>query len=198
MYLICKYFGISGTFKGTTITSRLNKEKNCLAIWSDIKVWKSYEREFNLPVSNLNYAALHLIKLKNYIYDTPHPGIDTLLVERGVSDMIFYDKLTNGIDDKLMNKLLHEEDVIVEQYSYYSPINILLIQKDIDFIRDVILKEKSRSSCFPGGVEEYLRKQDEYIKFTKEHNDIKQEINIKDAEKYIVDLGLTFDPNINN
>lgn len=197
MYFIDNYFGISGTFKGTTIKSRLKNENRSLAMYTDIKKWKSYEKRFGLPISNLNYAALHLIRLKNYIKDIPQLDIDTLLVERGVSDMIFYQEMSGSVDKELINDLLNEERTILGQDLDYKPNCILLIQEDTYFIKNIILKEKTRSDCFPGGVDEYLRNQEDYVNFTKKYNNISKVIEIKDAEKYITDLGLTFDP-VNN
>lgn len=196
MYYIKQYYGMSGCFKRTTIQAGINGDKNKIALWSDIKPWKHYEKLMNLEQNDLNYAALHLCKLKNFIYDIPFSKdfIKTILVERGVSDMLFYWSKKNGEDEKIFNKILKEEDVIVEQNSYYTAEKILLIQKDIDFIKDVVLKEKTRSDCFPGGVEDYLKQQEEYINFTQKYNKITSIINIKDAEKYIKDLGFEYNP----
>lgn len=192
MFRVRQYYGISGTLKGTTIESELkfrNKDKlTTVSIGTDIKFWKSFEDELRLDKNDMNYAAQYLCKLKDFIYDVPFDkSVEMILVERGISDMLFYWSNKNGIDEKLIKNSLHLEDMLIEQNSYYTSEKILLIQKDIDFIKDVVLKEKTRSDCFPGGVEEYLRKQEDYIKFTEKYNNIDKIIKIKDAEKYIKD-----------
>ena len=194
------YFGISGCFKGTTIKAELEDKNNNgdskVVMLSDIKLWKMYEKEFNLEQSDLNYAVEYLCKLKNFIYDFPFPNnIRTILVERGVSDMLFYWMMKHGEDEKYIKKFVKEEEILEEQYSYYNSEKILLVQKDRDFIRDVVLKEKTRADCFPGGVEDYLKQQEDYIDFTRKYNRILKVVEIKDAEKYIKnDLGLEFNP----
>lgn len=199
MKIIKIYYGISGTFKRTTIESELEKNKEAYSMWSMIKPWKDYEKGvFNnrLPYSDLNYANLHLCRLIDYVFQIPSgSGKNTLLVERGVSDMIFYWlKKDHREDEVWIRSVIKEEDFICDQNSYYTPEKILLIQKDIDFIKDVILKEPKRAECFPGGVEEYLKQQDDYIEFTKKYNKISKVITIKDAKRYIEDdLGLKYD-----
>lgn len=192
---------MSGTFKASTIKSELIKDKKSLAVWSDIKPWKYYEKLANLEQNDLNYAALHLCKLKNYLYDIPNiNNIDTLLIERGVSDMLFYklNRPNNNITEDLINKILKEEYLLEEQNSYYEAEKILLIQLDIEFIRNVILKEKTRNECFPGGVEDYLKHQEKYIEYTKKYNNITNIIKIKDAKEYIEkNLGFEFNPELN-
>ena len=189
------YFGLSGTLKTTTIQSEL-KKKEKIAMWSYIKPWKRYEKVLNIEPNDLNYAALHLCRLSDYIDCIPFSEqVRTILVERGISDMLFYWSKKNGEDEELIKKAVLEEAYLTEQNSYYNAEKILLIQKDIDFIKDVVLKEKTRSDCFPGGVEDYLKQQEEYVSFTQKYNRITNTIVIKDAEKYIKDdLGLEYNP----
>lgn len=192
------YFGMSGCFKGTTIKATLESKldyNSKVALWSDIKSWKHYEKIIGIKQSDLNYAALHLCKLKSFIYDIPFSkNIRIILVERGVSDIMFYWSNKHGENEEDIRKVVNEEEILEEQYSYYNSEKILLVQKDTNFIRNVILKEPTRAECFPGGVEEYLEKQNKYIDFTNKYNKITNTIIIEDAEKYIKDLGLTFDP----
>ena len=69
---------------------------------------------------------------------------------------------------------------------------ILLVQEDRDFVRDVVLSNKYRSSCF-SDVDDYMKQQDLYVKFTQEHNDIFEVIKIKNAKDYIENnLGMEF------
>ena len=196
------YFGMSGCFKSTTIEATLESKldyNSKVAMWSDIKTWKQYEYKFGLEKSDLNYAALHLCRLKNYIYDITFPDqIRSILVERGVSDMLFYYYEKAGklgkCNGKYVEKFVKEEEILEEQYSYYNPEKILLVQKDINFIKEVILKEPTRAECFPGGVNDYLEQQDKYIEFTNKYNKITDTIIIEDAEKYIKNLGLVYNP----
>lgn len=201
------YFGISGCFKGTTIDAEIKEDKEDIgknkkvAMKTDIKLWKSYESKFSLEQSDLNYAALYLCKLKNFIYDVEFPKfIRTILVERGVSDMIFYYLEREGNENKLneesIRDFIKEEEILEEQNSYYKSEKILLVQNDIEFIKNVVLKEPTRAECFPGGVDNYLKQQEKYIEFTQKFNKITKTEVIKDAGKYLNELGLTFNPNV--
>jgi hypothetical protein len=167
-------------------------------MWSDIKPWKHWENILGTSQDDRNYAILHLCNLRNAIYHNNWPpGVNNLLVERGVTDMLYYYYKNNrgiGEDSSWIKKVVREEDILCEQNSYYTPRRILLIQKDIDFIKDVVLQEPTRAKEFPGGVQDYLEYQDAYVEFTQKYNKIDEVINIKDAEKYINDLGFEFDP----
>ena len=71
------YFGMSGCFKGTTIKATLESKldyNSKVAMWSDIKTWKQYEYKFGLEKSDLNYAALHLCKLKSFLFKNYSKG----------------------------------------------------------------------------------------------------------------------------
>lgn len=190
------YYGMAGTFKRTTIQSEVEKNKNSYPMWSMIKPWKDYEKGIfynRLPYSDLNYANLHLCRLIDHVYNIPSGS--TLLVERGVSDMIFYWLgKGHGEDEEWIKSVVREENFICYQNSYYMPDRILLVMKDIDFIERVILREPKRKECFPGGVTDYLRRQDDYIEFTKKYNKITKTVTIKDAMSYIEQtLGLKYD-----
>ena len=69
---------------------------------------------------------------------------------------------------------------------------ILLVNKDKDFIRDVILSEPHRLEVFPGGVEEYLSEQDKYTAFTSRYNNITDVREITCARDYIEGLGFEY------
>lgn len=198
---ITMYYGCSGTFKATTIESILEKNKGLYNVmWSDIKPWKHWEGILETPQDDRNYAILHLCNLKNAIYnDHWPPGVNNLLVERGVTDMLYYYYKNNkeiSENPEWIKRIVNEEDIICEQNSYYTPRKVLLIQKDIDFIRDVVLKEPTRAKEFPGGVNDFLECQNAYVNFTQKYNKIDKVINIKDAEKYVNDLGFEYNPNI--
>lgn len=69
---------------------------------------------------------------------------------------------------------------------------ILLVNKDEDFIRDVVLREPHRAQVFPGGVSEYLSEQDKYVSFTGRWNKIDDVREITNAREYIEGLGLKY------
>ena len=196
------YYGISGTFKTTTIEAELKKEYKLKAeaMWSGIKYWKSLEEgifDGLIPYSDLNYAILHLERLRDKVWSVDSPGY--LFVERGISDMLYYwvreqEKQGKGeISRTWLETVLKEEDKLVEQNSYHTPQKVLLVQKDVDFIKDAIIGGP-RGKFFPGGLEDYLEQQEQYIKFTKELNNITREVIIKDAEQYITQtLGMKWE-----
>ena len=210
------YYGMSGTFKATTIKSEITKwqndhkpkknnttyllDKSVDVMWSSIKPWKHYEDILGQKQDDLNYANLHLCRLQDYVYDENKHSVNYLLVERGVTDMLYYYYKNNKSvtpDESWIKSIVREEDFICDQNHLYSPNKILLVQKDIDFIKEVILKEPTRAKEFPGGVQDYLDNQEHYIEFTRSHNNITSEIVIKDAEKYIEqDLGLVYNLNL--
>lgn len=181
------YYGMSGTFKSITLDKR-QKETNYSVCRSLIKTWKDMEKilgEYRPEYNDLNYALLHLCTLKNISSTT-----SDLLVERGVTDAVFY-RIKKGFGVGVMNikELVKKE---LEFCGDSNPEKILLINKDIDFIRDVILSEPHRRDAFPGGVEDYLREQEDYIKFTSEYNQITDVRTITNAQEYIESLGLKY------
>lgn len=189
MYKSKIYYGMSGTFKATTIKSIINKTyENVDVIWSDIKPWKRLENTiFKNKVSrnDLNYAMLHLCKVRDYFLDNKRD----ILIERGVSDMLFYYLNNNGLSltEELtgwINSVVEEESDIIEKSTGNKPEKILLIQKDRDFVRDVILKEKTRSDEFKD-LDDYFIAQERYIEFTSRFNNISETIVINNAKNYI-------------
>lgn len=200
------YYGLSGTFKTTTINSNLNLGDSVL--WSSIKRWKKWEKDLleNLNHPNdLNLALLHLSRLGDLNFDLSKDDT-TLHIERGVSDMLFYWKRIRerpiGYDeDDFVKNIINEELDIIDRVSggTKEPEKILLIQKDYDFVQNTVLKEPSRSNCFPRGVQDYMDAQDRYISFTKEYNKITSEIVISNAKDYLNGLGIEWEnPEINN
>lgn len=194
------YYGMSGSFKATTIEAEItNSKTTSIPMWSEIKSWKHWENTIfnrkNNP-NNINLGLLHLCRLKDYIHNYKSIIDTTLYVERGISDMMFYWSGLNDVieNEDIIKSAVQEEEFICEQNSYYSPSKILLIQKDIDFISNVILTEPTRKECFPGGVQEYLEAQERYIEFTKKYNKITEEVIIKDAKSYVTNnLGFEFE-----
>ena len=189
------YYGLSGTFKGTTIDCSLKSGDTVLN--SGIKQWKYWENSLlgglNNP-SDLNYALLHLSRLKDMKFDLTEDST-TLHVERGVSDMLFYWLLSNPTyknSETLIRNLIEEEISVsmVAGGDISEPTKILLVQKDYEFVRDVVLNEPTRRERFLGGVDDYMLSQDRYIEFTKKFNKISEIIEITNARDYLRSLGL--------
>lgn len=187
------YYGLSGTFKGTTIETLQNKDT--AVVWSMIKSWKRLETGIysgQIIYNDLNYAIQHLTLLEYVLKTTDKKDI---LVERGISDMLFYrmkayEVLGETIDDSWIRKSVEEELRLCGDHMVQK---ILLVQNDKDFIRDVILSEPTRSEKFPNGLSDYLKSQDDYIKHTEKYNSISEVITINDAKSYIEgSLGLEF------
>ena len=84
------YYGLSGTFKSTTIESERKKLEDCSVIKSMIKSWKDLETGIYsgmITRNDLNYALLHLCILEHELKYNSHKNT---LVERGVTDMAYY------------------------------------------------------------------------------------------------------------
>lgn len=187
------FYGLSGTFKGTTIKSQLNP--NTIPVWSMIKSWKRLETgTFSGLVSrnDLNYALQHLCLLEYVVNNNCNDK--NILVERGVSDMSYYrmrmyESIDPSASDEWIKKAIEEELSICKDQKIHK---ILLVQNDKDWIRDVILSEPTRREVFPGGLDEYLKNQDEYIKFTEKYNSIDEIIVINNAKSYLESLGIRY------
>lgn len=184
------YYGLSGTFKGTTINSILKSNEGIQVCYSDIKKWKRLDSDLfggATVGNNYNYSNHHFCKLEHILSNLHH---NDLLIERGVSDFCFYQSLVDGEDPEMIKKIVRYEEKLLSGSDVEK---ILLIQEDEKFIGKTILSEPTRSQWFPD-VESYRREQNKYIKFTKEYNKITSEVVIRDAEDYIVNkLGLRFD-----
>lgn len=183
------FYGISGTFKTTTVNSILNSGQDCVAIKSMIKTWKDLEQGiFNglIDYNDLNYALLHLCILKHEI---DKKAAENILVERGVSDM-FYFMLRNNPSLKIENEVI--QDAVRKEEELCKDLGvkkILLVQKDIEFIENYVLKDPIRQATFPGGLDQYLRNQEDYVDFTKKFNNSALVIEIENAQKYLDKLG---------
>ncbi len=175
------YYGMSGTFKSTTLEVDADDLFFPEIIKSNIKLWKSYEKLFPAVYqsSNLNYAVLHLLGLEQSNRELPN-----LLIERGVTDSLCYERVFKGnnqVSKEMIDAVVMKE---LELLSKYEVEKILLIQKDREFIENVVLKEPSRAAWFKG-VDDYLYQQEKYVGFTKAHNEIASEIIIDSAEDYV-------------
>ena len=193
---------MSGSFKGATL-SALHDDVNVYEIRSMIKPWKDIMGRIfgtSKPEDHRDFTLLHLCTLKNKLeevseFDEESYNLldNTFLVERGVTDSLYYwtrGKIYGQETIQIIEKAVQEELDIVSGYGEIE--KILLVNKDKDFIRDVVLREPHRSQVFPGGVEDYLHQQEDYIAFTSRYNDITEVKVIENARDYIESLGLVF------
>jgi hypothetical protein len=186
------YYGLSGTLKSTTIKQKYGyfgeRCENTAIIRSAIKNWK-YNRDALFPwlcnESNLNYALLHLTRLQDYVY-----GDYDFIIERGVTDPLYYEYQIQPelITPYIISSAVNRESEILQPSMIKKTLMIML---DKDFIRNKTLSEKTRADWFQG-VEDYLEKQEDYVKFTKKYNDITEIIEIKDAREYLESLGIEY------
>ena len=193
---------MSGSFKGATL-SALHDDVNVYEIRSMIKPWKDIMGRIfgtSKPEDHRDFTLLHLCTLKNKLEEVSEINEEsynlldnTFLVERGVTDSLYYwtrGKIYGQETIQIIEKAVQEELDIVSGYGEIE--KILLVNKDKDFIRDVVLREPHRSQVFPGGVEDYLHQQEDYIAFTARYNDITEVRVIENARDYIESLGLVF------
>jgi hypothetical protein len=187
------YYGLSGTLKSSTIKQKYGyfgdeSDENTVIIRSAIKNWK-YNRDALFPwlcnESNLNYALLHLTRLQDYVY-----GDYDFIIERGVTDPLYYEyqKQPELITPSIISSAVEKESEILGGNNVQK---ILMTMLDEKFIAEKVLSEKTRADCFQG-VEEYLKKQKEYVEFTKKYNNISEEIKITDAREYLSTLGIEY------
>lgn len=208
--MITVFYGMSGALKTTTINNKAKNQKNTKVIRSSIKTWKDlyndlFKSYMGSGDNNLNYALLHLCSLDQLTRDEQE--YDNVLVERGVSDPIFYQMMeckSARDEDRLLAptpvdffdamKAVKKELELLSKLST----NIekrLLIMEDDDFIVDRVLKEPHRAEIFKS-LEDYKKYQDLYVDFTKSINQIPETniVRIKDAQTYITKiLNLDFD-----
>lgn len=180
------FYGISGTFKETTIKSKLGEDD--IPVWSSIKIWKELEEslpsEYGIP-GNLKFALLHLTNLQRASKENKN-----LYIERGVTDMLFFETLKlGGLREGIVTSSVNKESELLAEFDVTR---ILLVMKDREFIRQYILSNKYRREVLPGDVSDYLEKQESYINFTKSINKIDETIIIDNAETYLNSLGLEF------
>ena len=180
------YYGMSGTFKTTTINK---KHKNEVIIISAIKDWKHFRTKlfpWLVGETNLNYSLLHLVRLK----DSMEKSQD-YIIERGITDSLYYEyqKQPTLITPSIISSAVKQESDIISNVGNVH--KILLTMHDEKFIAEKVLSEITRAECFQG-VEDYMKKQEDYVKFTKAYNDITEIIEIKDAREYLESLGIEY------
>ena len=195
---------MSGAFKGVTLTAEdIASEGSILKVRSMIKPWKDImERIFDntKDEDHRDYTLLHLSILSHVVEDAKMwwPGREDCIekdinVERGVTDSLYY--WTRGkiygreVEDQIA-RAVEEELRIASAVGNVK--KILLVNKDSEFIKNVILKEPHRAQVFPGGLEDYLEQQEKYIAFTSRWNKIDEVRVIENARDYIESLGLKY------
>ena len=185
------YYGLSGTLKSSTIKRKYEEgDEKTTIIRSAIKNWK-YNRDALFPwlcnESNLNYALLHLTRLQDYVY-----GDYDFIIERGVTDPLYYEyqKQPELITPYIISSAVTKESEILGGNNVNVQ-KILMTMLDKKFIAEKVLSEKTRADCFQG-VEEYLKKQENYVEFTRTYNHIDEEIKINDAKDYLMHLGVEY------
>lgn len=189
--MIYYFYGMSGTLKATTIGSPRYEE--ALKIWSDIKPYWNYRKTLfpeELPGTDGDFIIQRLIKLNNYrelITEGELSGSKDICIERGVSDMIkcMIDNGTFKGEDKDIYKIIEEEENIFP--IWWTTRRILLVMLDKDFIENRVLNEINRLRYYPD-LETYLKRQEEYVEFTKRYNHIDEVIEIRNAYDYIESL----------
>lgn len=184
------FYGLSGTFKTVSITAEpVYQCLNPPVVWSMIKLWKDLDSTIfsgKVEQNHLNFALLHLCCLENQLKNVRNKRAATVFSERGVSDPLFY--YGDGYSEEWFGGVMEKERELCEGFEVEK---VLLVQKDENFIRNVILKEPHRNAVFPS-VSDYLEKQEKYVSFTEKYNAITEKIEIGDSRKYIESLGLTF------
>jgi hypothetical protein len=189
--MIYYFYGMSGTLKATTIGSPRYEE--ALKIWSDIKPYWNYRKTLfpeELPGTDGDFIIQRLIKLNNYrelVMEGELSGSKDICIERGVSDMIkcMIDNGTFKGEDKDIYKIIEEEGNIFP--IWWTTRRILLVMLDEDFIENRVLNEINRLRYYPN-LETYLKRQEEYVEFTKRYNHIDEVIEIRNAYDYIESL----------
>lgn len=198
------FYGLSGTLKTTTISSRTSNVKtNYYYMPSSIKTWKELENGIfsgKVEVNDLNYAINHLCKLEDCVEHCWAWGIENLFVERGVTDMLFYKSQKIALEDEFIKDVVSYENGLT---IYNSDCDMdgglikvektLLIMEDRDFIIKSINSHPSRQLF--KDVDDYLAKQKEYVDFTRKYNNIDNTITITSAKNYITGLGINYRSN---
>ena len=193
--MITIYYGMSGALKATTINES-PRHKEDLKIWSDIKPYWNYRKTLfptELPGTDGDFIIQRLLQIQNMKL-LAKEGIlckYNWVIERGVSDMIkcMIDNKTFIGKDKDIYRIVNEEYNLLDELGYGKLKKILLVMLDKDFILDKVLNEPNRRRYYPD-LETYLKKQEEYIKFTIKYNGIEKEdiIEIYNAYEYINNL----------
>lgn len=192
--MITIYYGMSGALKATTIENA-PRHKDDLKIWSDIKPYWNYRKTLfpsELPGTDGDFIIQRLLQIQDMkrLSKSGSLCIYNWVIERGVSDMIKC-MIDNGTFDESNQEyiyhIINEEYNLLDELGFGKPQKILLVMLDKNFIQDKVLNEPNRKRYYPD-LETYLKKQEEYVNFTKQYNDISEVVEIRDAYKYIDNL----------
>lgn len=192
--MITIYYGMSGALKATTIENA-PRHKDDLKIWSDIKPYWNYRKTLfpsELPGTDGDFIIQRLLQIQDMkrLSKSGSLCIYNWVIERGVSDMIKC-MIDNGTFDEnnqeYIYHIINEEYNLLDELGFGKPQKILLVMLDKNFIQDKVLNEPNRKRYYPD-LETYLKKQEEYVNFTKQYNDISEVIEIRDAYNYIDNL----------
>ena len=192
--MITIYYGMSGALKATTIENA-PRHKDDLKIWSDIKPYWNYRKTLfpsELPGTDGDFIIQRLLQIQDMkrLSKSGNLCIYNWVIERGVSDMIKC-MIDNGTFDESNQEyiyhIINEEYNLLDELGFGKPQKILLVMLDKNFIQDKVLNEPNRKRYYPD-LETYLKKQEEYVNFTKQYNDISEVVEIRDAYKYIDNL----------
>ena len=78
---------------------------------------------------------------------------------------------------------IEAEDNLVKDYTKQK---ILLVMKDTNFVKSKVLTNQYRQNF--SSLDQYFKKQEEYVNFTKKYNKIDKTIEIVDAKDYIENI----------
>lgn len=188
------YHGMSGTFKNSAIRSKqgINPGPH---LGTKNKFWKTHR---NLPVfrdaiqdSSMVLCLLQLARLDDFMNN--NEAAQSLYIERGLIDNLFFhyhfDSVFDDEDKPEENRFLIKEILKLESTTLKDSNvkRVLLIQKDVDFIKDVIFKNPVRNSTFRGDLDCYLKTQEIYVDFVKRYHKLDEIYEITDAEKFITE-----------
>lgn len=189
---------MSGACKGTTISVYKENNPGTEVVYSSIKTWKNYQNGiFNglTEYNDITYGLLHMVQLEEFMNKNHDKSID-LIIERGVTDPLFY-YYYNGAketkeDNEMIKRVVEKENLLLFP-DFHNIERILLVQKDKDFIKDYVLKDPCRQETFNNDLDNYLKLQDKYVDFTKKYNHIDNLVVIDNAKDYIKNtLGIEF------
>lgn len=175
--------------KGATIEKL--KEPSTKIIYSLNKTWKSYQFglfEGRTEYNDLNYGILHMIQLRLAMEER---NWTNLIVERGISDFTFYhyyNDLKQDPEIDFVTSLVSAERNLLLPDFLGEAEKILLIQKDQNFVKDIVLKDEYRKRTFNNNPDLYFELQEKYVEFTKKFNDISEIIEITNAKDYIINV----------
>lgn len=174
---------MSGTLKLTKLKSEFTEGDLC--IYSNVKPHLSLSTELlEKAPDDTDFALERLLQLSSI----PPKVIGNILIERGITDFIeSWTSREQGSAYRESEDFIKSWTTKETEFLGDKVVRELLVMKDKEFIRDSVLVEPSRSRLYPD-LETYLRRQDEYVKFTLQHNSVDFITEILNAEKFIKTL----------